>query len=71
MGVAGLVLCQPIGVAAWRIGNRVLREIDESDGQFTGRGQVQAGRLLGMAAVAVMVLVVSFVVLSYLARLAR
>jgi uncharacterized membrane protein YjgN (DUF898 family) len=48
LGILGLVLCQVISPFAWVMGNRVVAEIDASNGQLGGRGQANAGRICGM-----------------------
>ena len=50
LGILGLAMCQLFGVAAWIIGNGVLREIDASGGAVGGRGLAQAGRICGIVA---------------------
>ena len=48
LGILGLVLCQVISPFAWVMGNRVVAEIDASNGQLGGRGQANAGRICGI-----------------------
>src|SRR5690349_11002089 len=62
LGILSLVLCGFLGIPAWVMGNRVLREIDSSGGAIGGRGQVQAGRVCGI--IATVLLVVSVVLLA-------
>jgi hypothetical protein len=50
LGILGLVACGVLGIPAWVMGNRVLREIDASHGAVDGRGMVQAGRICGIVA---------------------
>jgi hypothetical protein len=50
-GILGLVLCVLFGVAAWIMGNKDLREMDAGRMDPSGRGMVQAGRILGIIAV--------------------
>ena len=42
------MLCQLISPFAWVMGNRVLAEIDASNGQLGGRSQANAGRICGI-----------------------
>jgi hypothetical protein len=48
LGILGLVLCQVISPFAWVMGNRVVREIDASNGTVGGRGAANAGRICGI-----------------------
>lgn len=57
LGILGLVLCQLVGPFAWQMGNRVVREIDASGGQYDGREMANIGRILGIVATALMALV--------------
>jgi hypothetical protein len=50
LGILGLALCQVLGIPAWIMGNRVVREIDASGGAVGGRGLAQAGRICGIIA---------------------
>ena len=48
LGILGLVLCQVISPFAWVMGNRVIAEIDASNGQVGGRSTANAGRICGI-----------------------
>ena len=48
LGILGLVLCQVISPFAWVMGNRVVAEIDASNGQVGGRSMANAGRICGI-----------------------
>ena len=48
LGILGLVVCQLISPFAWVMGNRVVAEIDASNGQLGGRSQANAGRICGI-----------------------
>ena len=66
LGILGLLVCGAIAPFAWVMGNRVVGEIDASNGAMGGRGNAQAGRvcgivgsvLLGLALVFLLLLVV-------------
>lgn len=62
LGILSLVLCGVLGIPAWVMGNRALREIDASGGALGGRSQVQAGRLCGIVATVLLILAVVFLV---------
>ena len=48
LGILGIVLCQLVAPFAWVIGKRTVDEIDGSGGRMGGRGQAQAGYILGV-----------------------
>lgn len=56
LGILGLVFCQILGPIAWVMGNTAMREIDANPGAYSNRSTVQAGRICGMVATALIVL---------------
>ena len=48
LGILGLVMCGVIAPVAWWMGRSALAEIDASQGALGGRGQAQAGYVLGI-----------------------
>lgn len=54
LGILGLVLCGVIAPFAWQMGNRVLREIDASQGRLGGRSSASAGRIMGIIGTALL-----------------
>ena len=64
LGIVGLVCCSIAAPFAWVIGSRAVREIDESGGRYTGRGQAQAGKILGIIGTALMVLGLLFLLVA-------
>jgi uncharacterized membrane protein YjgN (DUF898 family) len=56
LGILGLVVCGLCGPFAWVMGNRVVREIDASQGRWGGRGEANVGRILGIIASALLIL---------------
>jgi hypothetical protein len=48
VGIIGIVMCQVASPFAWAIGKRAVNEIDASGGRLGGRGQAQAGYILGI-----------------------
>ena len=56
LGILGLVVCGVLAPFAWQMGSRVLREIDGSQGQLGGRGNANAGRIMGIIGTALLVL---------------
>ena len=66
LGIVGLVVCQVLAPFAWVTGKRTLDEIDASGGRLGGRGQAQAGYILGIIGtvilgLSVLLLIVYFV----------
>lgn len=56
LGILSLVCCQPIGIAAWVMGNGDLASMDRGAMDPEGRQLTQAGRICGIIGVALMVL---------------
>jgi uncharacterized membrane protein YjgN (DUF898 family) len=68
LGIVGIVVCGVAAPFAWVMGNRVVREIDASNGQVGGRSQAQAGRICGiigtgLIALGLLILVAAVVVI--------
>jgi uncharacterized membrane protein YjgN (DUF898 family) len=68
LGIVGIVVCGLVAPFAWVMGNRVVKEIDASNGQLGGRSQAQAGRICGIVgtgliALALLTVVVAIVIL--------
>ncbi len=58
LGILGLVLCQILAPFAWVMGNRAVAEIDANPGVYEGRGEAQAGRILGIIGTVFLILYV-------------
>lgn len=56
LGILGFVVCGFLGVAAFFMGNRVIKEIDANPGRYSNRGSVQVGRILGGIVTVLMIL---------------
>jgi hypothetical protein len=69
LGILSLVVCTFIGPFAWSMGNRALREIDESGYYYDNRGSVQAGRICGIISSAMLILVLGLVVFVFMLAL--
>jgi hypothetical protein len=48
LGILSLVLCSPLGIAAWVMGNTDLQAIRRGQMDPSGEGTTQAGRICGM-----------------------
>ena len=51
LGILGLVLCMPLGIAAWVMGNSDLAAMNRGEVDPTGRGMTEAGRVVGIVSV--------------------
>jgi hypothetical protein len=60
LGILGIVVCGPLGIVAWIMGNTDLKEIDGGLMDPAGRGNTNAGRICGM--IATILMAVSLVV---------
>jgi hypothetical protein len=61
-GILGLLMCAPLGIAAWVMGNSDLRQMKAGLMDPTGEGTTNAGRICGMIATILLILgVVVFV----------
>ena len=58
LGIVGLVACGLASPFALWLGRKSQREIDASGGQVSGRGQAQAGFIMGLIGTALLALVV-------------
>lgn len=68
LGILGLVCCGPLGVAAWIMGNKAIKEIDARPGFYNNRGTVNAGRICGMIASILMVVgIIAYIILFAIA----
>lgn len=58
LGILGLVVCGPCGIAAWIMGNGDLKEIDAGAMDPSGRSTTNAGRICGIIATILTILAV-------------
>lgn len=59
-GILGLLICFIFGIVAWVMGNNDLRAMDAGTMDPEGRGLTQAGRIIGMIATILALVVVVF-----------
>lgn len=57
-GIIGVVMCFPLGIAAWVMGKGDLAAIDRGEIDPTGRGMTQAGMIIGIVATALAVIAI-------------
>ncbi len=62
LGILGLVLCQVLGPFAWSMGNKAQKEILANPGAYSGDGEINAGRILGIIATAILGLTLLLVI---------
>jgi hypothetical protein len=55
-GILGLLICGPLGIAAWIMGGNDLKEMDAGTMDPAGRGNTQAGKICGMIATILMII---------------
>jgi uncharacterized membrane protein YjgN (DUF898 family) len=48
LGILGIVLCGLLAPFAWFVGNKAVDEIDRNPGLYSGRGEANAGKVLGI-----------------------
>ncbi|HET8641909.1 MAG TPA: DUF4190 domain-containing protein [Pseudonocardiaceae bacterium] len=56
LGIVGIVVCQVLGPVAFYLGRKAMREIDASGGTLGGRGNAQAGFILGIVGMVMLAL---------------
>ena len=56
LGILSLVVCAPIGIAAWLMGNGDLKLMDAGQMDPTGRSTTNAGRICGIIASVLLIL---------------
>ena len=55
LGILGLVICGPLGIAAWIMGSGDLKEMDAGNMDPAGRGNTNIGKILGIIATVLMI----------------
>jgi len=62
LGILSLIICQPVGIAAWLMGDADLKQIAAGTMDPEGKSLTQIGKILGIIAVVLMILgIVAFV----------
>lgn len=56
LGILGLVICGPLGIAAWIMGSGDLKEMDAGNMDPAGRGNTNVGKICGMIATFLMII---------------
>jgi hypothetical protein len=68
LGILGLVVCGPLGIAAWIMGNGDLKEMDAGTMDRSGRSVTNGGRICGMIATILLALSLVGVALVVIGR---
>lgn len=56
LGILGIVMCGPLGIAAWIMGRNDLKEMDAGVMDPGGRGNTEAGKICGMIATILLII---------------
>jgi hypothetical protein len=70
LGILGLVVCGPLGIAAWIMGSNDLKEMAAGTMDPSGRGNTQAGKICGIIATILMIIGVIIGILFFMFGLA-
>jgi hypothetical protein len=66
LGILSLIVCAPLGIVAWVMGNGDLKEIDAGLMDPEGRSLTQAGKICGLIATILLALSVVASILFFL-----
>jgi len=58
LGILSIVVCGILGPVAWIMGNKAIKEIDANPAAYSNRGNVQAGRIIGIVATCILAFVI-------------
>ena len=61
-GILSIVICPPLGIAAWLMGNNDLREMNAGLMDPSGRGATSAGRICGIIGSLLMILAIVLII---------
>jgi len=64
LGILGLIICQPVGIAAWIMGNADLKQIAAGTMDPEGKSLTQIGKILGIIATVLLIVGIVIAVLS-------
>jgi len=62
LGILGLLVCGPLGIAAWVMGSGDLKEMDAGTMDPSGRGNTNAGKICGI--IATVLTIISVIVIG-------
>lgn len=55
LGILGIVVCGILAPIAWSIGGKAVREIDANPAAYSGRGEANAGRIMGIVGTCILI----------------
>lgn len=64
LGILSLIICAPLGIAAWIMGNADIKEMDAGTMDPSGRSTTNAGRICGMIGTILLALGVVFFIIA-------
>jgi len=70
LGILSLVVCSPLGIAAWVMGSGDLKEMDAGTMDPSGRGITQAGKICGIIGTILLIVGVIIMALFFMLGLA-
>lgn len=56
LGILGIAVCGVLAPIAWNIGGKAVNEIDANPAAYSGRGEANAGKILGIVGTCLLVL---------------
>jgi hypothetical protein len=65
LGIIGLAACQLLAPIAWFIGSKAVNEIDASPGAYSGRGEANAGKIMGIVGTCIIAVTIIGLVLMF------
>jgi len=70
LGILSLVVCSPLGIAAWVMGSGDLKQMDAGTMDPSGRGNTQAGKICGIIGTILLIVGVIIMALFFMLGLA-
>jgi hypothetical protein len=70
LGILSLVVCSPLGIAAWVMGAGDLKQMDAGTMDPSGRGNTQAGKICGIIGTILLIIGVIIMALFFMLGLA-
>lgn len=62
LGILGIAVCGILAPIAWSIGGKAVKEIDANPAAYSGRGEANAGKILGIVGTCLIALAIVAVV---------
>ena len=66
LGILGLIVCGPLAIAAWVMGNSDLKEMDAGTKDPSGRGTTNAGKICGIIGTILLIISLIMVVVFFM-----